>query len=149
MSYANNIPFSGKTPRDLARRWLALSRSLLGLTLLIGCSQGPPNPANVPEAKPQATDNELHFDERYLDSLDEPRSARAQREMAILWQLKRLKMVRRSTYDPTAPNDSVFDQPVAGSPLVGYLNDSAQLIDIYRRIDSLKVLENIPITPHK
>jgi hypothetical protein len=104
--------------------------------------------AFVLKAKPQATDNELHFDEHYLDSLNEPRSARAQREMAILWQLKRLKMARRSTYDPTAPNDSVFDQPAAGSPLVGYLNDPAQLIDIYRRIDLLKVLENILTTPH-
>jgi hypothetical protein len=55
---------------------------------------------------------------------------------------------QKATYDPTAPNDSVFDQPVAGSPLVGYLNDPAQLIDIYRRIDLLKVVENILTTPH-
>lgn len=130
-----------------AFRLLTIGAGLLGLMLLSDCSQGPPNPANAPEAKPQAT--ELSFDERYLDSLSlgPPYSARTLREQAIDRQLRRLEMAKRSAYDPAQQTDSVWDSPTGG-PLVGYPSRTAQLADIQRRLDSLKVLEHIPITSH-
>lgn len=95
-------------PGGPARRALLLGASLLSLPLLTGCPQTPP----------QAADNELHFDKRYLDSLDGPRSARTQREMAIYTQLRRLEMFKNPRFrekDSTErlkmkePNDSIFE----------------------------------------
>ncbi len=133
---------------DLARHSFASSTSLLmGLMLLTGCPQAPPQSPTPPKA----ADNELHFDKRYLDSLDGPRSARTQRQMAIYGQLRRLEMAKRTTKSTIAgqkaPNDSVFDS-TNGGPLLKFPNKEAHLADIYRKIDSLKVLEHIPLTPH-
>ena len=145
--------FPRPKPRGPARSLFALGMgSLLGLVLLTGCPQTPPKPP----APPQAADNELHFDKRYLDSLDEPRSTRTQREMAIYTQLRRLEMSRNPRFREKSLseavqhkdlNDSVFES-VAGGHLKGYRNQAALDADIYRKIDSLKVLENIPLTPH-
>ena len=148
-----NTLFARQRPRGPARSLFPLGTgSLLGLVLLTGCPQAPPKPPTPPPA----ADNELHFDKRYLDSLDGPRSARTQRQMAIYGQLRRLEMVRNPLFraaDSIArlkmkePNDSVFDS-TNGGPLRGFPNEAAQLADIYRKIDSLKVLEHIPVTPH-
>jgi hypothetical protein len=90
------VDFLGGALYHPVRCWLTLGAGLLGLTLLTGCSQGPPNPANVPEAKPQATDNELHFDRCYLDtlSLGLPYSFLNKCELAVLLQLKRLEIAK-------------------------------------------------------
>jgi hypothetical protein len=104
----------------------------------------------------QDHDGALHFDERYLDSQDvRPQSARIQRELAIQTQLRRLSLVqlastipaKRQASAPPISSDSVFEG-VDGGPLLGYPNGQANLADIYRKIDSLKVLEQIPLTPH-
>lgn len=98
-------------------------------------------------------DGGLYYDERYADSTDvRPISARTQREIAINTQLRRLHLARLGE-DPTSLTataetiDSVYEQ-VNGGRLVGYRNVTAQLADIHRKIDSLKVLEHIPLTPH-
>lgn len=151
MFHSVRMNVAGSAPRGPARRSLVLGASLLGLTLLTGCPQTPPQ-APTP---PQAADNELHFDKRYLDSLDGPRSARTQREMAIYTQLRRLEMSKNPRFrekDSTErlkmkqPNDSVFER-AGGGPLRGYRNQAALDADIYRKIDSLKVLEHLPIIP--
>lgn len=104
----------------------------------------------------QDHDGTLHFDERYLDSQDvRPQSARIQRELAIQTQLRRLSLVQRDSANhperwatiPSISKDSVFEH-VNGGPLLGYSNERAHLADIYRKIDSLKVLEHISLTPH-
>ena len=145
MSRFVRVYFAGGAPRRL---W-AVGAGLLGLTLLTGCPQAPPPPA-------PAVENDLRFDTRYLDSLDGPQSARTQREMAIYGQLGRLELAKRSNsrykhlIDSTGkkdPTDSVFDSS-NGGPLVGFPNRAAHFADIYRKIDSLKVLEHIPLTPH-
>lgn len=97
-------------------------------------------------------DGALYFDLRYLDSTDtEPPSswsARTQREMAIGRQLARLELAKRPSSGPVLPgNDSTWEKPGDG-PLIGYPNEAAWRADIYRKIDSLKVLEHLPITPH-
>lgn len=98
-------------------------------------------------------DGGLYFDERYLDSTDtEPEaswSARSQREMAIFMQLKRLSVAKRGIVaaGAAAGKDSVWEQ-VGNGPLVGYRNEAGAFADIYHKIDSLKVLEHIPLTPH-
>lgn len=98
----------------------------------------------------------LYFDERYDDSTHvHPRNARIQRQLAIETQFSRLGLARRraSDKDPSRPgappitSDSVFEG-VSGGPLIGYASEQVLLADIYRKIDSLKVLEHIPLTPH-
>lgn len=121
---------------------------LSGLTLLTGCPQH-----SSPHV--QAQDNELHFDKHYLDSLDQkPRSARTQRELAILMQLKRLEMLKPyknkkgdTLLTSKQLNDSVYERTGDG-PLIGFRDEVAQRADVYRKIDSLKTLEHIPLTPH-
>lgn len=139
------IPFvmsSSSHVRVPALRLLTIGAGLVGLTLFSNCSQGRLNPTNAPETKPQAT--ELRFDVRYLDSLDHPRSARTQRQLAIEHQLTRLHEAMSSTTSEGA----VYEQAVEDGPFVGFPTKAARLADINRRIDSLKILEGIPLTPH-
>lgn len=139
----------------------------LCLGLLSSCHQESSQPVAVsqqvgsPERPPGAIlshdhDGALHFDERYLDSQDvRPQSARIQRELAIQTQLRRLSLVKMdSTEHPERwiksqpfSKDSVFEH-VNGGPLIGYPNEQAYLANIFRKIDSLKTLEHIPLTPH-
>ena len=150
------------TPARLALVALALS-----LGLLTSCHEESTQSAAVPQqiGSPQRPpgailsrdhDGALYFDERYLDSQDvRPPSARIQRELAIQTQLRRLSLVQRALAEPPTHNasappitsDSVFEN-VNGGPLLGYPSEQAHLADIYRKIDSLKVLEQIPVTPH-
>lgn len=130
---------------------------LLGLSLLLlSCSQSPTQP---PPPAYFAVENDLRFDERYYDSLDAPPSsysARTRREQAIAHQLRRLFHMSMSTkygyhVDTTGQRmriDSVFDRPDVDGPQVGFRNNDALMADVYRRIDSLKILEHIPLTPH-
>lgn len=126
-----------------------LGGALLGAALLNGCSQGPPTPV-APTNKP-ATSTELTFDRRYLDSLSAgpPYSARTQRQLAIMLQLKRLGMYTEPRFRSKEgnPQDSIYEH-VGDGPLVGFANRAEHLADIHRKMDSLKVLENIPLTPH-
>ena len=99
-------------------------------------------------------DGALYFDERYLDSQDvRPQNARIQRQWAIYTQLRRLDLSKQaakasvSHAGPAPTSDSVFEH-VNGGSLVGYANEQALSADIYRKIDSLKKLEHLPITPH-
>lgn len=134
----------------------------------------PGTPGEVPARPPGARlspehDGALHYDLRYLDSFSvKPWSARTQRELALARQLRRLDMAKWSAKqqakrdsatakNPVQPNgstavsDSVWDTPFhdgVDGHLVGYPNETARMADIYRRIDSLKVLEHIPLTPH-
>lgn len=99
-------------------------------------------------------DGKLHFDERYLDSQNvRPQNARMQRQFAIQTQLYRLNLAKRAasqppnSYGPPPTSDSVFES-ANGGKLRGWVNNRAQLVDIYRKIDSLKKLQHLPITPH-
>jgi hypothetical protein len=98
-------------------------------------------------------DGPLYYDLRYLDSTDtKPEnswSARTRREMAIAQQLRRLELANRpSNRAVAAPGqDSTWAQSGDG-PLIGYPSEAAWRADIYRKIDSLKVLEHLPVTPH-
>jgi hypothetical protein len=152
MFHSVKMNVAGGTLRGPTRRSFILGTSLLGLTLLTGCPQTPPQ---IP-TPPQTADKELHFDKRYLDSLDGPRSARTQREMAIYTQIRRLEMSKNPRFRAKdsiellkikEPNDSIFES-AGGGPLRGYRNQAALDADIHRKIDSLKVLEHIPVTPH-
>ncbi|WP_156176288.1 hypothetical protein [Hymenobacter terrenus] len=143
------MPFCLQVPR-LARtphyRW---GMGLLGLLLLTGC---PTHEPASPPPPPQAKGNELHFDMRYYDSIEMTlQSERTKRERAIFDQLARLDMtkpppkhVRIKMPDPT---DSIYEH-AAGGPVRGFANKAELLADIHRKIDSLKVLEHIPLTPH-
>jgi hypothetical protein len=135
-------------------RFMAWGTSLFGLLLLTGCPQSPPQ--TPPQAQhPVAQDNDLHFDMRYYDSIEmTPRSPRTERELAIFIQLQRLKMTKpfrnkqgQIVPTPESPNDSVYTQ-IGGSKAAGFANQAEEIADIQRKIDSLKVLEHIPLTPH-
>jgi hypothetical protein len=147
MCYNSIIHSSRKTHRGPVCRLLSLSMGLLGLTLAASCSQGPRPAATTAQVPVKIRETELRFDERYLDSisLGPPYSARTQRQLAILNQLKRLDIAKRSEND-SGQNDSVYEH-VGGGPLVGFPNRAAHLADIYRKIDSLKALEYISETP--
>ena len=148
-----NTLFARQRPRGPARSLFPLGTgSLLGLVLLTGCPQAPPKPPTPPPA----ADNELHFDKRYLDSIDmEPRSARTERELAIFIQLKRLENIKQDLLNAEGvlvplsqqPNPP-FDESIGGGPTKHFAGKAEALADIYHKIDSLKVLENIPLTPH-
>lgn len=137
-------------------------KAFLACLLLAMGSCRPDEPASKPSVanglsgvlRSDYHDGELYFDERYLDSTDtEPESSwsnRTRREMAIQTQLRRLDMATLEGRDkPAKPNltDSTFER-VGRGPLIGYPNQAALLADIYRKIDSLKVLEHLPVTPH-
>jgi len=104
-------------------------------------------------------EKDLRFDRRYYDSIELPkRSPRTERERAIYNQLIRLDMAKPFYHNskgelvpipPKQPgdSDSVFEQ-TGDEPVVGFANEAEQLADIHRKIDSLKVLEHIPLTPH-
>ena len=152
MFHSVRMNVAGTAPRGPAHRSLMLGAGLLGLTLLTGCPQTPPQ---VP-APPQAANNELHFDKRYYDSIEmTPRSARTERELAIFTQLQRLEMAKPPRNSkgqvivlPKQSSDSIYEQIGEGSPARGFANEMDRLADIHRKIDSLKVLEHIPLTPH-
>jgi len=104
-------------------------------------------------------EKDLRVDPRYYDSimLGNP-SARTQRELAISDQLDRLHLAQPFYHNskgelvPVPPkqpgdSDSVFEK-AGDEPVVGFANRAEQLADIHRKIDSLKVLEHIPLTPH-
>ncbi|WP_046243480.1 hypothetical protein [Hymenobacter terrenus] len=138
-----------------------------GLLLATACHQSAPETAPTPDADRAAAlagrppganlspdhDGALYFDLRYLDSVDtEPKaswSARTRREMAIGQQLTRLRLAKRpSTGTVIYPGeDSTWEKPSDG-PLKGYPSEDAWRADIYRKIDSLKVLEHLHVTPH-
>lgn len=100
---------------------------------------------------------ELHFN---LDSMadDSPHpTARALRQLAIYHALSRLKNVRDTekgnidghpipaeALDPNAP----ITEGIGGGPKITYPNFAAYKADVEHDIDSLKVLEGIPLTPH-
>jgi hypothetical protein len=93
---------------------------------------------------------------RYYDSIEVyPQSERTKRQLAISTQLHRLEDVTKPIPNrqgkivqiPKQKNDSVYEQMGYG-PVRGFANEAELLADIYRRIDSLKVLEHIPLTPH-
>ena len=152
MFHSVRMHVAGTAPRGPARRSLVLGASLLGLSLLTGCPQTPPQAP----ALPPAADNELHFDQRYYDSIDmKPRSARTERELAIFTQLQRLEMAKPPRNSkgkvlvlPKQSGDSIYEQIGEGNPARGFANETARLADIHRKIDSLKVLEHIPLTQH-
>jgi hypothetical protein len=133
---------------------MAVIAVLLGFVLLVQCTQDPkPKP---PAAVAPLKDNELHFDMRYYDSIEmTPRSPRTERELAIFLQLQRLDMTKpfRNQKGQIVPmpkqrNDSVYEQIGVGNPRRGFASEAELQADIHRKIDSLKVLEHIPLTPH-
>lgn len=123
-----------------------------GLTLL-ACTS--PEPAALLQLPPIPPENDLKFDMSYYDSIDmTPRSARTERELAIFGELQRLDMIRdfrkhdrEKGVTPEPDTDSVSER-MGDGPLLGFANKAERLADIYRKIDSLKVLEHIPLTPH-
>ncbi|WP_046244931.1 hypothetical protein [Hymenobacter terrenus] len=146
---SGSTPFPGGKSRGPLRRVLAVGAGLLGLVALLQCSQEPKPARDLSEGAPPK-DGELRFDERYLDSLSAPPStysARTWRQLAIRHQLARLEMASRP-FPPDLQNDSVSERVEAGGPVVKFPNEAASLADIYHRIDSLKVLEGLPVTPH-
>jgi hypothetical protein len=124
---------------------------LLGL-LLAGCSQSSPQ---APPQRPLFKDHGLHFDVRYYDSIRmTPRSARTERQLAIFTQLQRLEDIERDFLNaegkpvPLAqqPNPPINEQ-IGDGPVRHFAGKAEQLADIYRKIDSLNVLEHISPTP--
>ena len=121
--------------------------------LLAGCTPDAPPP---PPPPPLAQNHDLHFDMRYYDSIEmEPQSERTKREAAIYKQLERLRMAQphrnkqgKTVPMPKAPNDSLYEQIGEGKPARGWANAAERLADIHHQMDSLKVLEHIPITPY-
>lgn len=143
------------TPGSHFRGW---SAALLGLLLLTGCprqEQAPTSPSPVADSI-VPPDGGLHFDGRYYDSIEmTPRSPRTERELAIYNQLQRLEMTKPYRNKkgqvvplPKQPNDSIYEQIGEGQPSRGFANEADRLADIHRKIDSLKMLEHIPLTPH-
>lgn len=152
MFHSVRMNVAGTAPRGPAHRSLMLGAGLLGLTLLTGCPQTPPQ---VP-TPPQAANNELHFDKRYYDSIEmTPRSARTERELAIFTQLQRLERIKEDLLNAEGqlvplsqqPNPSI-DESIGGGPVRHFAGKAEALADIYHQIDSFKVLEHIPLTPH-
>jgi len=103
-------------------------------------------------------ETDLRFDERYYDSVQMPnQSPRTKREWAIYTQLTRLHLTLppRNNQGELVPmpakqpgeSDSVFEIN-GGQPAVGWANEAQELADIHRKLDSLKVLEHIPLTPY-
>lgn len=149
------------------RQSLSTRTSLLAAALLLaGCHQPAPEAPPAQDSDRAAAlagrspgaylspdhDGALYYDLRYLDSTDtEPKatwSARTRREMAIKQQLRLLDMANRPPVRPTAPgHDSILVQG-ENSSLIPYPSKAEWRADIYRKIDSLKVLEHLPITPH-
>ncbi len=135
------------------------SAGLLGLLLFTGCpSQEQAPPLTPPPVADSVVphDGGLHFDGRYYDSIEmTPRSPRTERELAIYNQLARLEMIKpyrnkkgQIVSTPKQPNDSIYEQIGEGNPSRGFANEAERLADIHRKIDSLKILEHIPPTPH-
>ena len=135
--------------QSILHLFVCIGAASIGLALLVQCSQES-KPARDLTLGAPPKDGELHFDERYLDSLYVPRSsfsARTWRELAIRHQLTRLKLARIPS--PVGePEGPVSTQTEVDGPTVVFPNEAADLADIYRRIDSLKVLEHLPVTPH-
>lgn len=100
----------------------------------------------------QDHDGALHFDERYLDSIDiKPKSswsARTRREIAIYGELNRLELVKESLRKPSVKLTDSVSMGKPGEMAVRYRSNAVLLAEIYRKIDSLKVLEHLPVTPH-
>jgi hypothetical protein len=158
MSFFHQVSFT----RTSGRRFQAWSASLFGLLLLTGCPKQEPALPPPPIARDVVPpDGGLHFDMRYYDSIEmTPRSPRTERELAISTQLHRLKYATKplrnkqgqtleeAMHIPKQPNDSVYEQMGEGNPVRGFANEAELLADIHRKIDSLKVLEHIPLTPH-
>lgn len=159
--------------RPAAGRWPQLSAGLLGLLLVLGSCQhdaaSPDHAAQMEQsiraaeaAKVARTaagpilsrrhDGGLYFDERYLDSIDAgpPYSARTLREKEIDKMLGWLDLVQMPIPSDFGehenPNDSTSLS--SGSETIQFANRQQKLKYIYHRIDSLKILENIPLTPH-
>ena len=142
--------------------WLARTGGLLllGLSCLVSCQTDPATssaPRTLEVSQPANSLAQLHFDKRYADSirLGPPYSARTRRQMAIQDQLARLVMVeqelilvgQQDAAGLMAGQDSVHEY--VGGRLVGhFVTPAAQLADIHRQLDSLKVLEHIPLTPY-
>ena len=152
MLHSVRMHVAGSAPRGPARRALLFGASLLGLALLTGCPQTPPQTP----APPQAADNELNFDKRYYDSIEmKSKSPRTERELAIFTQLLRLERIKGDLQNAEGkvlplsqqPNPP-YDERMGDGPLMHFEGKAEALADIYRKIDSLKVLEHIPLTPH-
>lgn len=151
MSFFSQAPSLKTSPR----RWLAWGTGLLGLVLLTGCPQTPPEAPPQPQ-HPLTKNNTLHFDMRYYDSLEiPPRSARTERELAIYIQLTRLEYIEEDLLNAEGklvplsqqPNPSI-DESMAGGPVQHFAGKAELLADIRHKMDSLKVLEHIPLTPY-
>jgi hypothetical protein len=114
------------------------------MILLAGCSQS--SPPQIETAIPDAFG--LHFDRRYLDSISigPPYSARTQRQMAIYVQLTRWNSLKSPYHHVDGgSNDSTVE--FVGGKRKAFATRAAHLADIRRKIDSLKVLERIPLNP--
>ena len=154
----------------LKNRWLSARCHLVGAGALLVLSSGacnrqaatPPAAARtVVSRQAQARviqrairDPEvgLYFDEAYLDSLDHPPyNERIQRQLAIRIQLTRLRLEVYADEDykdkKVSLADSIYEGAGDDRPRIGFANRAAHLADIYRKIDSLKVLEHQPLTP--
>lgn len=107
--------------------------------------------SKVPVAK------ELHFDPDSLEFNSLHPNARVLRQRAIYFALNRLKSVRDTekgnidghpipaeALDPNAP----ITEGIGNGPHITYPNFAAYKADVEHDIDSLKVLEGIPLTPH-
>lgn len=140
-------------PKTSWNRLLTWGTGLLGLVLLTGCPQTPPK-APVRPPRSVVKDNNLHFDMRYYDSIEmTPRSAHTERELAIFIQLQRLESVERNLLNAEGklvplsqqPNPSI-EESMAGGPVQHFAGKAELLADIRHKMDSLKVLEHIPLT---
>ena len=126
----------------------------ISLLLLTGCPQSAPQ--DLLQPPPIPPENDLKFDTLYYDSIYLPhRSARTERERAISIQLDRLdgirehrKHDREKGVTPRPDTNAIGEQIGSGNPVRHFANKAALLADIYHQIDSLKVLEHIPLTPH-
>ena len=122
------------------------------------CTQDPVTHTDSPPAtttEQQSSLVDLKFDRRYLDSIaaGPPYSERTRREMAIEDQLRRLELYKRSLKATNLDGTPIGDKGESVTELVRdkyttFPNHAAQLADIYRKMDSLKVLEKIPLTSY-
>lgn len=143
----------------MKQSFLACIPLLAAAVLLTGCPQHePPGPPTAGDT--DLHDGELRLDPLYYDSIEmHPQSARTQRQLAISTELHRLEYATKPLRNkqgqtmeeahplPAEPNDSFYTR-IGDGPLVGFANKAQELADIHRKIDSLKVLEHIPLTPH-